>query len=73
MIFNDKEGVGACNPFGVEGGPRANFLTQTSKLIGIKRIPCSLVARIPTELAMLKEFTSGWIKNRVSNWDVKHG
>jgi hypothetical protein len=35
MIFNDKEGVGACNPFGVGGGPRANSLTQTSKLIGI--------------------------------------
>jgi hypothetical protein len=24
-------------------------------------------------LAMLKEFTSGWIKNRESNWDVKRG
>ncbi len=35
MIINDKEGVGACNPFGIGGGPRANSLTQMSKLIGI--------------------------------------
>jgi hypothetical protein len=35
MIFNDKEGVDACNPFGIRGGPRANSLTQASKLIGI--------------------------------------
>jgi hypothetical protein len=35
IIVNDKEGIGACNPFGVGGGPRANSLTQTSKLIGI--------------------------------------
>ncbi len=27
MIVNDKEGVGACNPFGIGGGPRANSLT----------------------------------------------
>jgi hypothetical protein len=35
MIINDKEGVGVCNPFGIGGGPRANSLTQMSKLIGI--------------------------------------
>jgi hypothetical protein len=35
MTINDEEGVGACNPFGIGGGPRANFLTQMSKLIGI--------------------------------------
>ena len=35
MIVNDKEGVGACNPFGIGGGSRANSLTQSSKLIGI--------------------------------------
>jgi hypothetical protein len=48
MIINDKEGVGACNLFGIGGGPRANSLTQRSKLIGIQRITCSLVARILT-------------------------
>ncbi len=73
MIVNDKKGVGACNPFGIGGGPRANSLTQTPKLIGMRRIPCGLVARILTKLAMLKKFTSGWIKNRESNQDVKCG
>jgi hypothetical protein len=61
--MNDKKCVSACNPFGIGSGSRTNSLMQSSELVGIGSVPCCLVAGIPTELAMLEEFTSGGVKH----------
>ena len=63
VIFNGKECVSACNPFGMGGGSRTYSLTKSSELIGVRSVPRCFVAGITAKLAMLKEFTNGGVKH----------
>ncbi len=53
VIVNAKECVGTGNTFGVRGFPWADALAETAKLIGVRGIPCRLIPRVTSELAML--------------------
>jgi hypothetical protein len=63
VTVDEKEGVSAHYSFGVGEGSQNNSLTQSSELVGIGSVPSCLVAGILTELAMLKEFTSGGVEH----------
>jgi hypothetical protein len=63
MIINEKEGVSACNPFGMGGSTQTNALAQPSQLIGVRSVPGGFVAGVMTELAMLEEYTGGGVEH----------
>jgi hypothetical protein len=63
LVIDEKEGVIPRHTLSAGGLPRADALAETSKLIGIQGIPRCFVMVIVTELAMLKRFTSGRVKD----------
>ncbi len=53
MVVDVKEHVGTGYTLGVGGLPLTNALVEMAKLIGVRGIPCDLILRVTSELAML--------------------
>jgi hypothetical protein len=66
VVVDKEEGFSACNMLCVGRRPCAYALAQSSKFIGVRRVPGGFVVGVTTELAMFKKFASGGVKNRQS-------
>jgi hypothetical protein len=63
MVVNAKESVSTGHVLGAGGLPRANGLAEMAELIGVGGIPSGFVSSLVLELAMLRNVTSGWVKD----------
>lgn len=62
LVVDEKECVGTFYPLFGWCSPRANALAEPTQFVGIGGIPNRFVAWVPTQLAMLKEFTCGRVQ-----------
>ena len=66
LEVDEKEGVGTPYPLFGWRSSRANALAKPPELVSVGGIPHSLVAGVPTKLAMLEEFTCSRVQDRES-------
>jgi hypothetical protein len=64
LEVDEKEGVGTSYPLFGWRSTRANALAEPPEFVSVGGIPNSLVAGVPTKLAMFKEFTCSRIQDR---------
>jgi hypothetical protein len=64
LEVDEKEGVGTPYPLFGWRSSRANALAEPPEFVSVGGIPNSLVAGVPTKLAMFKEFTCSRIQDR---------
>jgi hypothetical protein len=66
LEVDEKEGVGTPYPLFGWRSSRANALAKPPELVSVGGIPHSLVAGVPTKLAMLEELTCSRVQDRES-------